>query len=110
TLALIASGSVAHAIGDAVGIGSTTVTIWNIVKWPIIVILVSLMIAGLYHVAPNVKQPKFRWFTLGGFLALVLWVIASIAFGLYVANFGSYNKNDGSRRAGVCLPGWVWVS
>ena len=69
TLALIASGSVAHAIGDAVGIGSTTVTVWNIVKWPIIVILVSLMIAGLYHVAPNVKQPKFRWFTLGGFLA-----------------------------------------
>jgi len=110
TLALIASGSVAHAIGDAVGIGSTTVTIWNIVKWPIIVILVSLMIAGLYHVAPNVKQPKFRWFTLGGFLALVLWVIASIAFGLYVANFGSYNKTYGSLGAVISFLVWMWIT
>jgi membrane protein len=110
TLALIASGSVAHAIGDAVGIGSTTVTIWNIVKWPIIVILVSLMIAGLYHVAPNVKQPKFRWFTLGGFLALVLWVIASIAFGLYVANFGSYNKTYGSLGAVITFLVWMWIT
>ena len=110
TLALIASGSVAHAIGDAVGLGSTTVTIWNIVKWPIIVILVSLMIAGLYHVAPNVKQPKFRWFTLGGFLALVLWVIASIAFGLYVANFGSYNKTYGSLGAVISFLVWMWIT
>jgi membrane protein len=110
TLALIASGSVAHAIGDAIGLGNTTVTIWNIAKWPIIVILVSLMIAGLYHVAPNVKQPKFRWFTLGGFLALVLWVIASIAFGLYVANFGSYNKTYGSLGAVISFLVWMWIT
>jgi membrane protein len=110
TLALIASGSVAHAIGDAIGLGSTTVTIWNIAKWPIIVILVSLMIAGLYHVAPNVKQPKFRWFTLGGFLALVLWVIASAAFGFYVANFGSYNKTYGALAGPIVFLVWLWIS
>ena len=110
TLALIASGSIARAIGDAIGLGSTTVTIWNIAKWPLIVILVSLMIAGLYHVAPNVKQPKFKWFTLGGFLALVLWVIASIAFGLYVANFGSYNKTYGSLGAVISFLVWMWIT
>jgi membrane protein len=110
TLALIASGSVAHAVGDAIGLGNTTVTIWNIAKWPIIVILVSLMIAGLYHVAPNVKQPKFKWFTLGGFLALVLWVIASVAFGLYVANFGSYNKTYGSLGAVISFLVWMWIT
>ena len=110
TLALIASGSVAHAIGDAIGLGNTTVTIWNIAKWPIIVILVSLMIAGLYHVAPNVKQPKFKWFTLGGFLALVLWVIASVAFGFYVANFGSYNKTYGSLGAVISFLVWMWIT
>jgi membrane protein len=110
TLSLVASGSVAKAIGDTLGLGQAVVTTWNIAKWPIIVIIVSLMIAGLYHVAPNVKQPKFRWFTLGGFLALVLWVIASAAFGFYVANFGSYNKTYGSLGAVITFLVWMWIT
>ena len=110
TLALIASGSVAQAVGDAIGLSSTVVTIWNFAKWPIIVILVSLMIAGLYHVAPNVKQPKFKWFTLGGFLALVLWVVASAAFGFYVGNFGSYNKTYGTLGAVIGFLVWMWIT
>jgi membrane protein len=110
TLALVASGSVAQAIGDTLGLGDAAVTTWNIAKWPVIVIIVSLMIAGLYHVAPNVKQPRFRWFTLGGFLALVLWVIASAAFGFYVANFGSYNKTYGSLGAVITFLIWMWIT
>lgn len=110
TLAIVASGSVAQAIGDAIGLGSTAVTVWNIAKWPLIVVIVSLMIAGLYNVAPNVKQPKFKWFTLGGFLALVLWVIASAAFGFYVANFGSYNKTYGSLGAVITFLVWMWIT
>ena len=110
TLAIVSSGSVAQAIGDAIGVGDTVVTIWNIAKWPVIVIIVSLMIAGLYHIAPNVKQPKFKWFTLGGFLALLLWVIASVAFGLYVANFGSYSKTYGSLGAVISFLVWMWIS
>ena len=110
TLALVASGDVAQAVGDALGLGQATVTAWNIAKWPIIVIIVSLMIAGLYHVAPNVKQPKFRWFTLGGVLALVLWVIASAAFGFYVAHFGSYNKTYGSLGAVITFLVWMWIT
>jgi membrane protein len=110
TLALIASGSVAQAVGDTIGLSSTVVTIWNIAKWPVIVIIISLMIAGLYNVAPNVKQPKFKWFTLGGVLALVLWVIASIAFGFYVSHFGSYNKTYGSLGAVISFLVWMWIS
>jgi membrane protein len=110
TLAIVSSGSVAQAVGDAIGVGDTVVTVWNIAKWPVIVVIVSLMIAGLYHVAPNVKQPKFRWFTLGGFLALVLWVIASIGFGFYVANFGSYNKTYGSLGAVISFLVWLWIT
>ena len=110
TLALVTSGSVARAVGDALGLGQATVTAWNIAKWPVIVIVVSLMIAGLYHIAPNVKQPRFRWFTLGGFLALVLWVIASAAFGFYVAHFGSYNKTYGSLGAVITFLIWMWIT
>ena len=110
TLAIVSSGNVAQAIGDAVGVGDTVVTIWNIAKWPVIIVIVSLMIAGLYHIAPNVKQPKFRWFTLGGFLALLLWVLASVAFGFYVANFGSYNKTYGSLGAVISFLIWLWIT
>ena len=110
TLALVTSGNVAQAVGDAIGLGDTAVTVWNIVKWPVIVVIVSLMIAGLYHIAPNVKQPQFRWFTLGGFLALLLWVLASVAFGFYVANFGSYNKTYGSLGAIITFLVWLWIT
>ena len=110
TLAIVSSGDVARAIGNAVGVGDTVVTIWNIAKWPVIVVVVSLMIAALYHIAPNVKQPRFRWFTLGGFLALLLWVIASVAFGFYVANFGSYNKTYGSLGAVITFLVWLWIT
>jgi membrane protein len=110
TLAIVSSGSVAQAIGDAIGLGETVVTIWNIVKWPVIVVIVSLMIAGLYHIAPNVKQPKFKWFTLGGFLALVLWVLASVAFGFYVANFGSYDKTYGTLAGVISFLVWMWIT
>lgn len=110
TLAIVSSGSVAQAVGDAIGVGDTVVTVWNIAKWPVIIVIVSLMIAGLYHIAPNVKQPKFRWFTLGGFLALILWVIASVAFGFYVTNFGSYNKTYGSLGAVISFLVWLWIT
>jgi membrane protein len=110
TLSLVASGNVARAIGDAIGLGDAAVTTWNIAKWPVIVIIVSLMIAGLYTVAPNVKQPRFRWFTVGSFLALVLWVIASAGFGFYVANFGSYNKTYGSLGAVITFLVWMWIT
>ncbi|HZB48094.1 MAG TPA: YihY/virulence factor BrkB family protein [Mycobacteriales bacterium] len=110
TLALISSGSVAQAIGSAIGLSDTVVTVWNIAKWPIIIIIVSLMIGALYNIAPNVKQPKFKWFTLGGFLALVLWVIASAAFGFYVGNFGSYNKTYGTLGAVIGFLVWMWIT
>ena len=110
TLALVTSGSVAKAIGDALGLGQAALTTWNIAKWPVIVIIVSVMIAGLYHIAPNVKQPRFRWFSLGSILALVLWVIASAAFGFYVANFGSYNKTYGSLGAVISFLVWMWIT
>jgi membrane protein len=110
TLALVASGPVATAIGDSIGLGHNAVTAWNIAKWPVIVVIVSLMIAALYHVAPNVKQPRFRWFTLGGFLALVLWVVASVGFGFYVAHFGSYDKTYGSLGAVITFLVWLWLT
>jgi membrane protein len=89
---------------------STACGFWGIAKWPVIAAIVSQMIAFLYWVAPNVRQPGYRWISPGGVLAVVLWVIASGAFAFYVANFGSYNKTYGSLAAVIILLVWLWIT
>jgi len=109
-VALVVTGPLAKAVGEAIGVGDAAVTLWSWLKWPVLVLIVSLIFSLLYFAAPNVKQPKFRWFTLGGFVALVVWVIASVAFGFYVANFGSYDKTYGSLGAVISFLVWLWLS
>jgi membrane protein len=109
-LSFVITGPVAKAIGDAVGLGDTAVTVWNIAKWPVILVIVALMIAALYHIAPNVKQPRFRWFTLGGALAVFLWIAASAGFAIYVAKFGSYNKTYGALGGVIVFLVWLWIT
>jgi membrane protein len=109
-LALVVTGPVSRAIGDAIGVGSTFVTLWDILKWPVMALVVSFIFSLLYFATPNVKQPKFRWFSLGGLVALVVWVLASAAFALYVATFASYSKTYGSLAAVVVGLVWLWIS
>jgi membrane protein len=75
--ALALSGPVAQAVGDAIGLGSTAVTVWNIAKWPVVLLLVVVLVAILYHVTPNVRQPKMRWLSVGAFVAILVWILAS---------------------------------
>jgi membrane protein len=109
-LSLVVSGPLARAVGDAVGAGDLAVTLWDYLKWPVLALIVSTMISLLYYAMPNVKQPKFTWFTIGGLLALAVWVVASGVFAFYVANFGSYNKTYGSLGAVVIFLVWLWIS
>jgi membrane protein len=109
-LALVVTGPLASAVGDAVGLGSTAVTIWDIAKWPVLIVVVLGMFGFLYHVSPNVRLPKFKWVTPGSVLALVTWVIASALFAFYVANFGSYNKTYGTLAGAVVFLVWLWIT
>ncbi len=109
-LILAVSGPVAQAIGDAVGLGDQAVTIWNIAKWPVLLLIVVVVIAILYYATPNVQQPKFRWMSTGAFIAIVVWALASAAFGFYVANFGSYNRTYGSLATVVVFLLWLWIT
>ena len=104
------SGGLAEQAGNVFGVGDTAVQIWNIAKWPVLLLCVSFMIAVLYWAAPNVKQPGFRWITPGGLLAVLGWVIASIAFAFYVGNFGSYNKTYGALAGPIVFLVWLWIS
>ncbi|ALG09571.1 ribonuclease [Kibdelosporangium phytohabitans] len=107
---VVLTGGVAERAGQLLGIGSTGVLIWDIAKWPVIAILITLAFALLYWAAPNVRQPGFRWLTPGSAFAVLLWVLASAGFSLYVANFGSYNKTYGSLAGIVVFLIWLWIS
>lgn len=107
---LVVSGPVAQSIGSAVGLGSQAVTLWNWLKWPVILIVVIMIVAMLYYATPNVKQPRFRLISPGAAIAIVVWLVASAAFGIYVATFSSYNKTYGSLAGAVVGLLWLWLT
>lgn len=109
-VALVLTGPAAEAVGNAIGLGETAKTVWAIAKWPVLLFVVVLIVALLYYVTPNVKQPKFRWISVGAVVAIVVWIIASAAFGLYVANFSNYNKTYGSLAGVIVFLLWLWLT
>jgi membrane protein len=108
-LLLILSGGFAQALGDIIGLGETALMVWNIVRWPILVLLVVFMIAVLYYATPNIKQPKFRWLSIGAVVAIVVMALATAGFGFYVANFGNYNATYGAIGGVIVLLLWIWI-
>ncbi len=109
-LILVLSGPVARSVGSAIGLGDAAVTVWSIAKWPVLLAIVVVVVAILYYATPNVQQPKFRWISTGAVLAIVVWLIASVGFGLYVANFGSYDKTYGSLAGVILFLLWLWLT
>ncbi|WP_282700567.1 YihY/virulence factor BrkB family protein [Streptomyces sp. CC219B] len=109
-LIVVFTGGIARQAGTALGIGDTALTVWSIAKWPVLVVLVTIMIAILYWASPNAKVKGFRWITPGSLLALLIWLAASAGFAFYVANFASYNKTYGTMAGVVVFLVWLWIS
>ncbi|WP_033339998.1 YihY/virulence factor BrkB family protein [Catenuloplanes japonicus] len=107
---VVFTGGLADTVGSAIGLGDAAVTAWEIAKWPVLLVIVSLMFAVLYWASPNAKTGGFRWVTPGGVMAVLLWVAASAAFGFYAANFGSYNKTYGTLAGVIVFLVWLWIS
>ncbi len=119
TVALLIGGIVAIALLAGVpamvatlGTGASGIFKWVmlIVEWPILMVLVMTLLALLYRFAPDRHPPKWRWVTPGAVGGTVLWVVASIAFSAYVANFANYNATYGSLGAVVVLLTWLYIS
>jgi membrane protein len=106
---LVISGPVAEAVGGVLGVGGVFLTVWNIAKWPVIILLVIVVIAILYYATPNVRQPKIRWMSIGSLIALIAFVLASLGFAFYVANFASYNKTYGAIGGVIVMLLWLWI-
>ncbi|MER6677209.1 YihY/virulence factor BrkB family protein [Streptomyces sp. NPDC000983] len=109
-LIVVFTGGLARQVGTALGVGDTFLTVWSIAKWPVLILLVTVMIALLYWATPNAKVRGFRWITPGSFLALLIWMAASAGFAVYVANFGSYNKTYGALAGVIIFLVWLWIT
>jgi membrane protein len=107
---VIFTGDIAEVIGRQIGLGGVAVTVWSIAKWPVLIALVSLMFAVLYWASPNAKTGGFRWVSPGGIFAVLLWVIASAAFAIYLANFANYNATYGTLGGVIAFLVWLWIS
>jgi len=108
--ALVLTGPVARAVGSQLGVGPIALKVWSFAKWPAIVLVVTLMISGLYYIAPNVRPPSWRWLTPGAMLAVIAWATTSAGFGVYIAHFNSYNKAYGTLGAVVTFLIWLWLT
>jgi membrane protein len=109
-VSLVLTGPLAEAVGSAIGIGSSAVTIWDIVKWPVLIGVVMAMVGLLYFASPNAKLRGIKAVIPGAVLAVVVWLLASLAFAFYVANFGSYNKTYGALGGVIIFLVWLWLT
>ncbi len=109
-LIVVLTGSLADQLGSSLGLGSTLVTVWDIAKWPVLVLAITVLLAVLYWASPNVRRGGFRWITPGSILAVAIWLVVSAGFAVYVANFGSYNKTYGTLAAPIVFLIWLWLT
>lgn len=107
---LVISGPLAKTIGEVVGLGEESLAVWNIAKWPVLVLCAIALVAALYYGTPNVRATKIRWLSPGSISALVILAAATIGFFFYVSNFGQYNKTYGTIGGVIVLLLWLWVA
>jgi membrane protein len=109
SLAVVITGPLARDVAHALGLDQV-VDLWDLVKWPLIVVVVMVLFALLYWSAPPFRAHGFRLLTPGSIVAGLIWGLASAGFGIYVANFDNYNETYGSLAGVVIFFVWLWLS
>lgn len=110
SMALIVAGpALAANVASSIGLGSAFTTAWTILQWPIVFLLVSTGIGLVYYFAPDAEQ-NWVWITPGAVFATLLWIIISLGFKLYVAQFGNYNETYGAIGGVMVLLLWLYLS
>jgi membrane protein len=93
-----------------VGLSSITDALLRVARWPVMLIVVSVVFSLIYRFGPSRNKARWQWVSWGGAFAAVFWVLASLAFSFYVANFGNYNKTYGTLGAVIGFMTWIWIS
>jgi membrane protein len=109
-LAMVASVAVLPIVLGHIGLGSAAEWLLRVGRWPLIFLITVLALAVLYRFGPSREHAQWRWLSLGSVFAAFVWLIASMGFSWYVANFGSYNATYGSLGAVIGMMMWMWLS
>ena len=103
-------GGLASDVLGLIGLGERVADVWRIVRWPAALVSAMLVYAVVYYAAPNVEVRRFQWITPGAAMGVVVWIVASALFFLYVSNFSSYSATYGAFAAAVILLVWLWLT
>jgi membrane protein len=97
-------------IGSEVGLEAVIEWLWWTAQWPILILGLLFAFAAVLYLGPNVDHPRWRFLTVGTTIAVVIWLLASGLFAIYVGQFSSYNKAWGSLAAVIIMLTWLWIS
>ena len=92
------------------GLGFASAMLLTVARWPAMLIVVATALAIIYRYGPSRNYARWQWVSWGGAAAAVLWIVVSLVFSFYVANFSNYNKTYGSLGAAVGFMTWIWIS
>jgi len=109
-VAVFLAGGVVEDIANRIGLGDTAATVWRIVRWPLAVAAAVLAYALVYTFAPAVRPPRWRWISPGATFGVVLWLLASAGFALYIQHFSNYGAAYGTAGAVIVLLLWIYLS
>lgn len=109
-LLIVALLAVLPAVLGVLPLGGLGETLAQVLRWPVVVAVVIVGLAILYRFGPSRGSVPWRWITPGAVAATVLWLAGSVAFTIYVANFGSYNETFGALGGVIVLLTWLWLS
>jgi membrane protein len=107
---LLGTPSAADDILGRRGIAPVVATVWNIGKWPLLLVLVVLFIAVLYYFTPNVRHTRVRWASVGSLAAIGIWVVATLGFALYILVAGHYDALYGSLGGVIIALIWGYLT
>jgi membrane protein len=103
-------GGLARDLLGFAGLGTAAADIWNVARWPGAALVATLIFALIYYVTPDVKQRAFHWLTPGAAVAVLLWLLASVAFSLYVSRIADVGAFYGAFTGAILLVGWLWLT
>jgi membrane protein len=108
--AIFLGGQIADDLFGKIGLGSTAATIWSYARWPVALVAATAAYGIVYGLAPDIEPRRIRWITPGAIVGVVLWIVLSLGFSIYIRNFSSYGAAYGAFGAAIVLLLWLYLS